>query len=782
MNSICITGYLLQDLGLVEEILKQAGMQTALPAQRDSSMSISFWHQQVEALLAKENYDASDAPSATTNLGRLWEQLASDIFISNLQSQTWGWADTRSRPLLSFWKNFDPQLRFVLVVCSPERLIAHAIESSNDVPNVEQLLKQWQSYTEALLAFYKDNPKRCIFVNVQDCIDQPAVFLQTLNKKLGMQLNKVHFPNITELGFSDLTRYLAAGFVQAAASDRELTDKLYKSIALNSSDSRRDVIPSHTELMKWYRKMQGDLLQKGQEQIDLQAKHNKLTERLDQERATSADLSAQNVALERKQKELTNEIDSVRTDCMRLKQSHSHLQEELKNLKDIKTSFSSGGEGNDQQRGLLKETRDQLGASQKLLGESNLRHVAAEKSHNEQTATANDFSAKLTKANSQLNAYASIEKDLKEENELLLLQLHQVQEELDTYFQKYQDVRAEVERVQSRWRRMLVRNPDYCDVESLDIESVAQDNAQRTTWKIKGMDAGGRHIPDISFVTFIEKGVAGFEFSRVDNGSAGLLRWPATLAEEQTLTIAMGGDAKAREKRALAIIGLATSDWSLIAVLIGFLTKALQSPSLLKVPQNFDATGLIKALDKLETNLKALSDVLRYDKVKLKREQVNPDYEHLWFSFENMTAAGKLIGDFEYRISCTNVRPKKFGDHPKLEFPEETCKTAMQNWFEESYDDYGAKLELRFALPDSMDMEVWGKLSLHDQLFIRDLIRQLPYVLDDLRLSGNKPKRGWEDWKVLVSDTQRVLNMRAEPSGLLPVTLKKRSAAVRTKV
>ena len=775
MNSICITGYLSQDLGLVEEILRQAGMQTALPAQRDSSMSISFWHQQVEALLAKENHDASDAPSATANLGRLWEQLASDIFISNLQSQTWGWQDTRSRPLLSFWKNFDPQLRFVLVVCSPERLIAYAIESSNDVPNVEQLLKQWQSYTEALLAFYKENPKRSIVVNVQDCIAHPAVFLQTLNKKWGLQLNKVHFPNITELGFSDLTRYLAAGFVQASVSDRELTDKLYKSIALNSSDSRRDVIPSHTELMKWYRKMQGDLLQRGQEQIDLQAKHNKLTERLDQERATSAELSAQNVALERKQKGLVQEIDSVRADFMRLKQSHSNLQEELKKLKDINASSGSAVEGNDQQRGQLKEVRDQLGASQKLLGESNLRHVAAEKSQYEQTATANDLAAKLAKANSQLSVYASIEKDLKEESELLLLQLHQVQEELELYFLKYQDVTKEVESAQARWRRMLIRNPDYCDVESLEIESATQDKSQRTTWKIKGMDAGGRHIPDISFVTFVEKGIAGFEFSRVDNGSAGLLRWPATLAEDKTLTIAMGGDAKASEKRALAIIGLATSDWSLITVLIGLLTKALQSPSLLKAPQNFDATGLIKALDKLDTNLKALPEVLRYDKVKLKREQVNPDYEHLWFSFENMTASGKLIGDFEYRISCNNVRPKKFGDHPKLEFPEETCKTVMQSWFEESYDDYGAKLELRFAMPESMDMEVWGKLTTDDQNFIRDLVRQLPTVIEDLKLIGKTPRRGWNDWKVMIDETQRVLTMRAESAKPTPKTRKNRS-------
>ena len=935
MNSVCITGYLPTDLSLVENILNQAGMQAALPAQRDTSMSISVWHQQVAELLAKENHDDQDELGAATNLGRLWEQLASDIFISNLHSPTWGWADTRSAPLLSFWKNFDPQLRFVLVVCSPERVLAHAIESSSDTPNVEQTLNKWQSYTETLLAFYKANPKRSIIVNVQDCIDQPAVFLQTLNKKWGLQLNKVHFPNIAAVGFSDLTKYLAAGLVGASPAHQELGIKLHKSSSLNSTEIRHNAIPSYANLIQWYRKVRGDVLQRGQDQLAFQTKHNKLLERFEQERAFSAQLAAQNVALEHKQKELALEIDSLRAEVLNLQHSTVNLQEESNKLKEINAEFDKALEEHDLQKAQLTETLNQLAAVQNAheeskaalaaakneqdkqttitddliaklcaansqleastsaektlteesdllllqlhqvqeelesyflqyqelkkevestqaqltetqaqlaaaqsaredsnatladarneqdrqseiandlwaklatansqlqesnaaltsvknerdnqtavareltaaLTEANLRTeasiaalAAAKNEQQQQTSTTSDLEAKLSATHSQLEASASVEKELKEESELLLLQLHQVQEELEVYFLKYQETTKEVETSQARWRRMLVRNPDYCDVESIAIEPVAQDKTRRTIWTIKGLDAGGRHIPEMSFATFIEKGIAGFEFSRADNGSAGLLRWPTTLTEDTKLAIAMNGDIKASEKRALAIIGLATSDWSLINVLLNLLRKSLLSPSLLKAPQNFDAAALIKALDKLEINLKSLPEVLRYDKVKLKREQVNPDYEHLWFSFDNMKASGKLIGDFEYRISCTNVRPKKFGDHPKLEFPE-TCKTVFQSWFEESYDDYGAKLELRFAMPESMDMEVWGKLTPHDQLFIRDLVRQLPFVIEDLRLSGQTLKRSWDDWKFMIGESQRVLTMRAEPAKPTP--------------
>ena len=867
MNSLCITGYLPVDLGLVESILSQAGMQPALPAQRDATMSISVWHQQVSALIAQNDYDDIDEAGGSANLGRLWEQLASDIFISNLHSPIWGWADTRSSSLLTFWKNFDPQLRFVLVVCSPERLIAHAIEDSDDTPDVESILEQWHSHYQSLLKFHQANPKRSILVNVQDCIDQPAAFLQTLNKKWKLQLNKVHFPNIAQVGFSDLTRYLAAGLVRTSKNHKELNDKVSLSVSLSPSGIRQNSIPSHSELMRWYRKMRGDLAQSAVDQIEAQEKHKQLTEKINEERATINELAAQTFALERKQREQTFEIERLLADISRLQKTildhevkaerykeielqlaqsikdcdaqKSQLDEAVrqrsavegklaetkaaldKALKDrdaqksqfdeavrqrsavegklaeTKAALDNALKDRDAQKSQLDEAVRQRAAVDSKLAESKAAHDIAIKERDAQKSQleeavrqragvdsklaetkvalddaikerdsqlkiAADASAKLNALRTQSQSLADQEKDLKEENDLLILQLHQVQEELETYFLKYQDASKEVETGHARWRRMLVRNPDYSDYEAIEIEPVESDKMYRTNWKIKGMDAGGRHIPEIIFSTFIEKGVAGIEFSRDDLGNAGLLRWPTTLSADKILTIAMLGDAKTSEKRALALIGLATSDWTLLNVLIGLMRKGLSNPLGSKVSGNFDATALIKALDKLETNLKAIPEVVRYDKVKLKREQVNHDYEHLWFVFENMKTSGKLIGDFEYRISCANVRPKKFGDHPKLEFPEETCKTVIQSWFDESYDDYGAKLELRFALPESMDMEVWGKLTPDDQMFIRDLVRQLPDVMEDLRLNGNTPKRGWDDWKALTSETHRVLTMRAD--------------------
>lgn len=733
MNSICITGYLPVDLSLVESILNQAGMQHALPAQRDSSMTIDVWHQRVAPLLVSmDNRDTGDE-FQTTNLGRLWEQLASDIFISNLQSSVWGWADTRSSSLLPFWKNFDPQLRFVLVICSSERLIAHAIELSDEVPDLEKILTQWQSHYRVLHEFHQANPRCSILVNIQDCISHPAAFLQSLNKAWGLKLNKVHYPNIGDAHFSELSRYLASGLLQAFTTESVPNEKINEILKLNSSGIGNESVPSYKELIRWLRKVRAEQAKFVQLQNDSQEKHKELVEKLSQEKATIDELSDTNYDLDKLQRTQAAEIEQLRADILRLESApvNSYSPPRI-----YKYSESQG----DYQKDLLENS----------------------------TASADDYSQKLKQANESLKATVARENDLKEENDLLLLQLHQVQEELEVYFLKYQEASKKVDSADARWQRMLTRNTDYCDVESIEVQVVINDKTQRLNWTLKGLDAVGRHIPEISFSTFIEQGIACFEFSRIDQGNAGLLRWPAALSDENSLIIAMGGDDKSAEKRALAIIGLSTSDWTLLNVLIKLLHKELVNPILLRVPTSIDSAMLIDGLEQLEGYLKSIPDILRYDAVKLKREQVNPDYEHLWFSFENMKSASSVIGDFEFRISCANVRPKKFGDHPKLEFPEDSCQAAMQSWFAESYDDYGAKLELRFALPEALDMEVWGKLNAQDQLFIKELVRQLPEVMQELRLTNNTPKRDWDDWITMASEMQRILTTRAEPQMVAP--------------
>jgi len=130
----------------------------------------------------------------------------------------------------------------------------------------------------------------------------------------------------------------------------------------------------------------------------------------------------------------------------------------------------------------------------------------------------------------------------------------------------------------------------------------------------------------------------------------------------------------------------------------------------------------------LPENLAILPPVVRFDHIKLKNNQINPGYEHLWFELDNLSFGQQHWAQFEFRLACANTTTQ-FGSDPRLEFPENTGQAPLPSWFIESNDEHGNKLELRFAQPEAMDISVWNQLGEADRHFIRALINALPNLL-----------------------------------------------------
>jgi hypothetical protein len=140
----------------------------------------------------------------------------------------------------------------------------------------------------------------------------------------------------------------------------------------------------------------------------------------------------------------------------------------------------------------------------------------------------------------------------------------------------------------------------------------------------------------------------------------------------------------------------------------------------------------------------------RYDQVRLKRETVNDDYEHLWLEFDGVRYNDIRSNHFECRVACSELVSKRFGSFPKLEFPDLEAQQPLRTWYAESHDDFGDKLELRFAPPDLFDLNVWTTLSLDDQGFIVSLLERLPTILRGLELEGAGLQRSWPQWQSVV--------------------------------
>ena len=177
MISLCITGHSAAAIAAAQVALTAAGMAPARGLERDSHINFSSWHERVYQALEQsqpepgEDEDDSTPDAAPAAIGRLWEQLANDLFLANMDAKVWGWADAKSLGLLDFWLELDASTHFVLLATPPEQFLTEHLaqlaqepgRSLQDLP-IDSLMDQWQQAHQTMLHFALHHPKRCVLL------------------------------------------------------------------------------------------------------------------------------------------------------------------------------------------------------------------------------------------------------------------------------------------------------------------------------------------------------------------------------------------------------------------------------------------------------------------------------------------------------------------------------------------------------------------------------------------------------------------------------------------
>jgi hypothetical protein len=331
-----------------------------------------------------------------------------------------------------------------------------------------------------------------------------------------------------------------------------------------------------------------------------------------------------------------------------------------------------------------------------------------------------------------------------EDSELLLAQLHQVQEELESYFLEAQALKQDKEKLQKRVTRLLKRLPSTLEWDDLAAEA----SKTSLTLTLYQVVSSLRELPQLKLVLARHKKQPTLQVVDAEGQPPALLHGP--------LALPLNPMAAADSSGAAALAQLAPSDITLLQQVCTSVALALPS----------DMAGLDKwgaDLTLLAEQFKNLPPVWRYDAVSLRQEQVNPDYEHLWFQFDNATFGNRHWPSFEFRLSAANVRKGKFSQHPKLEFPDPGpgLPKQFENWFEESEDDHGTKYELRFDLRKNvMDMAAWEALSPDDRAHLLTLLAHLGQVMRNLENRGTSIHRQWAEWHQLLEGARSVITER----------------------
>ena len=160
-------------------------------------------------------------------------------------------------------------------------------------------------------------------------------------------------------------------------------------------------------------------------------------------------------------------------------------------------------------------------------------------------------------------------------------------------------------------------------------------------------------------------------------------------------------------------------------------------------------TWRLSAIELVDT-IEQQPNWLSFDRVALKEEYRTDGYEHLWLSFEKV-----LVGEFwkehlELKIAATDVSEsggESFCEDISLEFREAADGTPpLLTWPAETEDEYGPKYVVSIS-----NLNELADIASTDKTLIFHLANNLPSILDKLDERGAAMSRPKSDWKAASS-------------------------------
>jgi hypothetical protein len=173
---------------LAHAALEMSGILAACPSRREGLTPEAL----TEGILRAHNADqcVPDVPGQMSP-GKVWQELAVDLFLGNLSQENWGWASANSTWLLDFWLRFDAQTRFVLVYSSPSETIANMLlQADTTVASLSGAVQSWIRWNAELLRFSARHPKRCLLVNMVAVLRCPEALVSNVSNSFGLHLKE----------------------------------------------------------------------------------------------------------------------------------------------------------------------------------------------------------------------------------------------------------------------------------------------------------------------------------------------------------------------------------------------------------------------------------------------------------------------------------------------------------------------------------------------------------------------------------------------------------------
>ena len=478
-NHILVVAHPSAQAQQVFDLLKTAGVQEALPSRREQLSAQAL----TETLLKAHGLQWSNGQVPTSiesvEASPMWQSLVLDLVLGNMEQPLWAWLDPQAVHLLDFWQQQSAHTVFMLVYDDLHNIYQQCLQSGADASpeSINAKVQSWVAYNEALLQFHLRNPERSFLVHAKQVAQSAQSYVQQINQRVAAPLqlavghstaaeqptDAVEQPNsqlasmgepqnlpsaTTQPGTDGLANWLIEQLVNTQSDALQLYEALQAAANLPlahvagsapaaDAAALQQAWASFAAAQLQYR---SNCQQVQNLQQQLQAQAQTMAEAAQQKQGA---LQAQLKAAEEENALLLEQLHKVQEELEKL---YLQGKEDKKNLENQNAQIKKLQEQLSVEQQAAKKHKDQLAAEQakiKALQEQLSVEQQAAKKHKDQLAAEQAkikaLQEQLAKTPSNQKTDASVT-ELKEENDLLLKQLHIVQEELERYFlesQKY---------------------------------------------------------------------------------------------------------------------------------------------------------------------------------------------------------------------------------------------------------------------------------------------------------------------------------------------------------
>jgi hypothetical protein len=313
-------------------------------------------------------------------------------------------ADSRSLWLLDFWAEQTPKAQFLLFYTRPEAAIAHALLQGIEP---QQALQGWQTASRQMLQFQRRHRRSALLLDAEAAGKNLETLIE-ICRRAGIPLQSPPGCCTPGSGPVSVERLLAGMLAEAQPAVQHLQAELEASAhPLGDSLSVAQLQP--LELLH-------DLLTRQVSARNLQQLLDEVGEKL------HAAQNEQNTRQQDHQALTGTHSEIVKENELLLLQLHQ-VQEELETIFLNKEKIELEQKEKDQQLTQLRKQVSQL-----------------TRDRDEQARLATERQSALEQIQQTYKGLTAKQAEAEQENELLLLQLHQVQEELETIFLQKQQL------------------------------------------------------------------------------------------------------------------------------------------------------------------------------------------------------------------------------------------------------------------------------------------------------------------------------------------------------